>query len=929
MLQDFNVFGEYNIPNVSICYPNRRKIGDLGRITSLSLDLKFNTYSGVSIEVPYEVDGVKTPHYENLVQKNKLHIDGYGYFIVQDVTEQNDGVLRKKTVPAYSEECALNYRSLNFLEGTYKFYDENPATETVLSKIMGYIPNWTLESVSLSLWSKYRTFDTTNATLYSFMMTNVAKAYECFFIFDTELRKIYVKDTIDIVHDTAIYLSHDNLIKNSNISGKPDEFVTALAVTGGGDLDIRAVNPLGSDFIYDFSYPVSAGQMSDELSAAVVLWNQKVTTLQPSYATKLTEYKEINEDLLLYQAQLTSLQSQKSAKELVMQSRIEDGQTDLSDLVSDIAVIEASASVVLTDINDATAALAVKGGELTSISSELSFSNNFTEELYNELLDFIIESSYQNENIIKTSVMDNVTIQEQSQELYDQGVRTLAKISQPRFEFSIDSVNLVFLKQYLQFTNLLALGSTLTVEIDETRTAKPILLEIKFNFYNPTEFSMTFGNRYRLDDSAYEFYELIQESVSKGSNIGVDSQLWTDWSKNYQLDVSSFVRDSFDASRNMIMNASNQEVIIDQVGLRGKRQLENGSYAPEQVWLTNNTLAFTSDGWNTVRTALGKITLPDTTTTYGLVADAIVTGTLNAGLVRIFGTNDFYWDNDAIVLHFPTDENKEIRIGRYDGTNYGIAFTSDGGDTWSTSIGFDGVVLSATDQQKLDGVIETVGDETDGLVKDVIDNSTSISQNTTQIALRVEQNTYYKAVPIYSPTEPSLLWDAEEKVANIGYLWYQTGSGITWKWNGLAWINTTSVDSETDPSLLWTSDEKTANLGYLWGDTNGESIIDFNITLPTDAEIQSGIDYILVCFDNTKIINTTYETVVGYYKIGDVVYCESVTNNNNYVTIAGDYVLNNWYNITFGGEPCKINQAKARAVTISEQTAYLGGYFQG
>lgn len=821
MLQYFNVFGEYVIPDVELCYPNRKKIGDLGRISNLSIDLKFNTYSEITIEIPYETNGVLTPHYDKLVQKNKIHVVGYGYFIIQDVIEQNDGTIRKKTIPAYSEECSLNFRSLNFLEGTYKFYDENPAIETIMSKIMGYIPNWSLESVSFSLWNKYRTFNTTSTTLYSFMMANVSKAYECFFIFDTENRKIYVKDTTDIVHDTAIYLSYDNLIKNSTITEKSDEYITALAVSGGGDLDIRSVNPLGSDFIYDFSYPVESGQMSEELTAAVTLWSEKVSTLQTSYATKVSEYKTINENLLLYQSQLTSLQSQKGTKELIMQSRIEAQETDLSDIVAEIVIINSSISAVQTDINDANDALTAKYSELTAINTELSFSENFTEALYYELLDYVIESSYQNENIIKTSIMDNVTIQEQSQELYDQGVRTLAKISQPRFEFTIDSVNFVFLKQYLQVTNLLTLGSTVTIELDNVRTAHPILLEIKFNFYNPTEFSLTFGNRYRLDDSAYEFAELIQDTISRGSNIGVDSQLWTDWSKNYQIDVSSFVTKPLDAAKNMLMNTTDQEVIIDQVGLRGKKLLESGSYSQEQLWLTSNILAFTNDGWDTVKTALGKITLPDNTTTYGLIADAIVTGTLNAGLVRIFGTNDFYWDNDAIVLHFPTDANKEIRIGRYDGTNYGIAFTSDGGTTWSTSIGFDGVVLSTTDQQKLDGVIETVGDETDGLVKDVIDNSSSITQNSNQIALRVEQVTYYKAVPIYSLTDPSTSWTAQQKIDRIGYLWYQDGNSMVWKWNGLAWINTSPINSDTDPSLGWSASEKTSNIGYLWGDTSG------------------------------------------------------------------------------------------------------------
>ena len=195
-------------------------------------------------------------------------------------------------------------------------------------------------------------------------------------------------------------------------------------------------------------------------------------------------------------------------------------------------------------------------------------------------------------------------------------------------------------------------------------------------------------------------------------------------------------------------------------------------------------------------------------------------------MVRIFGTNDFYWDNENnIVLHYPTDENKEIRIGKYDGTNYGIAFTTDGGDTWQSAIGFDGVVLSTSDQTRLTNLETTVGDEDSGLAKDVIDAESSISLNSEQIALRVENTTYYKNVPIYLSTDPALTWSEEQKVNNVGYLWYQISTNITWRWNGLAWINTSPIDSYDDPSLVWSSSEKLANIGYLWGDKNGESVL--------------------------------------------------------------------------------------------------------
>ncbi len=104
-------------------------------------------------------------------------------------------------------------------------------------------------------------------------------------------------------------------------------------------------------------------------------------------------------------------------------------------------------------------------------------------------------------------------------------------------------------------------------------------------------------------------------------------------------------------------------------------------------------------------------------------------------------------------------------------------------------------------------------------------HSSQITQNTQQIELRVDKTTYYTNVPIYLSTDPSLSWTAQQKIDNVGYLWYQISSGITWRWNGLAWINTTPIDGYTDPSLGWSSEEKLANIGYLWGDKNGESVL--------------------------------------------------------------------------------------------------------
>ena len=80
----------------------------------------------------------------------------------------------------------------------------------------------------------------------------------------------------------------------------------------------------------------------------------------------------------------------------------------------------------------------------------------------------------------------------------------------------------------------------------------------------------------------------------------------------------------------------------------------------------------------------------------GIATGELTTGTINASLIRILGTNQFYWDASNIYILNPSDTDQQIRIGLYDGTNYGIAYTTDGGATWQNAIGFDGVHFSAS-----------------------------------------------------------------------------------------------------------------------------------------------------------------------------------------------------------------------------------------
>lgn len=117
-------------------------------------------------------------------------------------------------------------------------------------------------------------------------------------------------------------------------------------------------------------------------------------------------------------------------------------------------------------------------------------------------------------------------------------------------------------------------------------------------------------------------------------------------------------------------------------------------------------IAFSSDGYAGTYTSAWTIDGE-------FVADFITAGTLHANLVKILGDTNFWWDAGNINIQDPNDEDNQIRIGKYDGTHYGIGFTTDGGVTWQTSMNFSGLnayLKNTTVDITADGVdISTAG----------------------------------------------------------------------------------------------------------------------------------------------------------------------------------------------------------------------------
>ena len=652
MQSQLDNFGRIRKPYMVLCNPNGEELLALGDAFGLTTSLRFNALSELNFRYPLSIDNGETEldGYELLKIKRLILLEDGGYYLITSVEEDLDGASPVKNVSCISIDGELiNKKLLVFSYTSIKFYDIIDPTDTLLQKIIEYIPSWTIGDVDVELTTKYRSFDVSDTTIFNFLMEDVEEAFECVFFFDYTTKTISVKTIENSTTETDIFFSFDNLIKKANFSELSDEITTVLYVYGGDGLDIRSVNPLGTNAIYDFTYYKTTDWMSSSLISKITAWETLVTSEQTNYANGLAALRTNYDNKYSYEADLDVLEDSLSAQETLLATAVQTGQ-DRTTILAEIASLKTQISDTQDLIDGEQSAIDSQISALQTITDSLSFDKNFTTSEYSELSKYFYENTYQNENIIQLDSMSPAQIQDQSQELYDQAVGVLAKLSQPRYEFSMESVNFTGLDEYSQFTSELDLGCTVTVQLKDGQSIEAILLEINTDYDDITKFSLTFGNRLRLDGSSFVYADIMGTVKRTGADVKFNSETWSNWDKYHKDDVSTFIVSALDASTNKVINASDQSFVIDQTGLRG-RKTSGETYDDKQVWVTNNVLAFTDDGWATSALAIGEVTFPSGGTGYGMVGSAIV-GTIIAGNSLAITSEDtsFTLDQNGAVL---------------------------------------------------------------------------------------------------------------------------------------------------------------------------------------------------------------------------------------------------------------------------------------
>lgn len=313
----------------------------------LNLQIPCTTKSGIEY---FKSTYLRSNSYDLAGILMRIYIENVGWFIMQAPEEHDDGDKTYKTINATSVEIELQQHDLKnfkinlgttdsyemladnnvdkvgdveFAKEQIKFYNKKNSQLSLIDlalKASGAV-GWSVGYID-AVPETYRnfedgeyvetqkllseeigSFDIESENLYTFLVQDVAKYFNCICVFDIRNLKINFYHPDNLGKDTGINISFRNLKQSHDISVDEDSIFTRYYVNGDDDLGITYVN-FGRNYIEDLHYFMNEKYMSASLIEKYKLWLVDVESYRLKYITATRNYnKQMNVITELYNRQ--------------------------------------------------------------------------------------------------------------------------------------------------------------------------------------------------------------------------------------------------------------------------------------------------------------------------------------------------------------------------------------------------------------------------------------------------------------------------------------------------------------------------------------------------------------------------------------------------------------------------------------------------
>ena len=335
------------------------------------------------------------------------------------------------------------------------------------------------------------------------------------------------------------------------------------------------------------------------------------------------------------------------------------------------------------------------------IANSLVMENNFTEEQMVRLSAFLREDELHLDDIVETSQTTTAESFALKQDAMEAGRIELQKICQPQLTFSMTMANIYALPEFEPIIDQFQLGKVIKVGLRRDYIKQSRLLQVDIGFDDFSDFSCEFGDLTSLRSQSDIHADLLKKAVQAGKSVATNASYWTkgsDQANNIDLRLEEGLLNSIEA-----LKASDgvQNAFLDKYGIHLESiNPDTGEVDDKRIWMVNNQIVFTDDGFKTSKTVLGEFTV-DNITYYGLLAQAVISGYIEGSQIK-GGTIQIGLQKDGTYA-FEVHEDGTVTMGG--GSSIG-GYTASDLDSMSGSI-----VSTQNTVQSMKDTVDTIASQ--------------------------------------------------------------------------------------------------------------------------------------------------------------------------------------------------------------------------